>query len=106
MNPWALYERASPQNTYIPNSLGMVVTVYNDTDDEIFVLFPDSDLELFLPREKKYYSRDIDKQINFIVFPPCTKVYNISRYVNNVVIKKTENGYQPSFFFSTKKFVG
>lgn len=101
------YNFTSPQQTYIPNDLGMSVMIYNDTDELIFILFPDyNHLEYFQPRERKYYTRDIDKQILFYISPPTTKIYNIARYVNNVVIKKAGNNFQPTFFFSTKKFVG
>jgi hypothetical protein len=104
MNSWKVYHTTSPQQTYIPNTLGMSVTFYNDTDDEVCIAFPDySHLETFGPREKKYFVRDIDDQI---LFEMSSRIYNISRYVNNVVIKRVEGGYQPSFFFSTRKFVG
>jgi hypothetical protein len=104
MNPWFFYNSTSPQQTYIPNELGMAVSVYNDTDTNISIVFRDF-TEEFLPREKKYYLRDIDDPIFFSVYPSET-VYNIARYVNNVVIKQTDQNFQPTFFFSTRKFVG
>jgi hypothetical protein len=107
MNQWCKYETASPMQTYIPNSLGMSITFDNDTDDYIFVMFPDfNHLEEFEPREKKYFNRDVDEEILFYISPPSARIYSIARYVNNVVIRKAGELYQPAFFFSTRKFIG
>jgi hypothetical protein len=107
MNSWAKYNSTVPQQTYIPNRLGMAVTIQNDTDDNVYMVFPDLEaIHIFEPRETKYYYRDINDVYDFLI-SPGVQVYNIPRYVNNVVIRKIgTNMYQPAFFFSTRKFVG
>jgi hypothetical protein len=92
------------QKTHISNLQGVNVIVHNDTNDEIFIQFPNK-TEFFEPREIKYFVRDIDDEIPFNISQPSIRTYNISRYVNNVVIKKSGDFYQPAFFFSTRKFV-
>lgn len=129
MNSWALNHSTTPYNTYISNELGMKVTIWNDTDDGLSLLFLNNGhIEFFSPREKKFYNRFLDGRspsrgatsdyVEFVIggskcdfsplHVPSSVVYNIPKYVNNVVIRKVEGDfpYQPSYFFSTSKFVG
>lgn len=103
MEPWFKYNYTSPLQTFIPNKLGMSLTIQNDTEDSLVIRF-NTIRDLFEAREIKYYVRDIEDEIVFVL-PNNPKVYNVSRYVNNIVIKKTNDSYQPAFFFSTRKFV-
>src|SRR5258706_2008704 len=108
MNNWRFINSTIPQNTYISNELGMPITIWNETDEEISILFPDyGHLETFQPWEKKFFNRFVDNYMDFLISPPSVSKYNIPKYVNNVVIKKAGPGvFQPAFFFSTRKFVG
>lgn len=108
MEDWYIQNSKLPQNTHIPNSLGMILTIENKTDQDLYVTFvvekkiPEVITKLFLQNETRFFNRILDYPIYFIL---DNKQYYIQNTSNTIVFKNASNDIKPSFYFFTKKFV-
>lgn len=96
-----------PQQTQIPNNLGSVLLIDNNTKDFLLLHLiknhQSNENEILTPFQKRYFVRFLEDDYDFFITSLNTQkkspLYHITKKSNSVVIYETPHNYQVTFFY-------